>query len=76
MNPQAKLEFLKITYRILSDPDSSQDQRDAGLELLSVVDLTDVDEKKLRNDYIHSVYYLKDDLTENSDPYGETDALF
>lgn len=75
-DPQEKVIFLEKTFAILSNPDPlSQNQRDAGLDLLNVTDLADVDREKLKKSYLKAVYNLHKDLNRDSDPYGEIHAL-
>lgn len=73
---QEKVIFLGKIFVILSDPDTqSQNQRDAALDLLRVTDLTDVDPEKLKKTYAKAVSSLRENLTQDSDPYGEIHML-
>lgn len=76
LDPQEKIIFLEKIFAILSDPDPlSVDQRDAGLELLSSMDLESVNRKKLEEVYRQAIKDLRENLSEDSDPYGEIHML-
>lgn len=75
-DPQEKVLFLEKIFAILSDPNpDSQNQREAALELLNVVDLKSINPKDLSKSYTKAVYDLWEDLNQDSDPYGEIHAL-
>ena len=76
LDPQQKIIFLEETFAILSDPDPKhQDKRDAASELLNIMDLKSIDPKELVKTYIKAVSNLLEGLNQDSDPYGEIDAL-
>lgn len=76
LDPQEKVLFLEKTFAILSDPNPEyQNERDAALDILRVIDLTSLDRKKLEKTYVKAVSNLREDLNQDSDLYGEIDAL-
>lgn len=76
LNQQEKVLFLKGTFAILSDPNPEhQNDRDAALGLLNIMDLKSINPKELTKTYIEAVSNLREDLNKDSDLYGEIHAL-
>jgi hypothetical protein len=76
LDPQQKILFLEKTFAILSDSNPQhQDKRDASLELLNIIDLKSIEPKELAKTYIKAVSNLRENLNQDSDIYGEIDAL-
>ena len=70
LDEQEKIIFLEEIFVILSDPYASPDQRDAVLELLRTMDLTNVSQEGLRKTYVQEVSNLREGLIQDSDQYG------
>ena len=78
LDQQEKIIFLEKTFAILSDSDpnpNQQNQRDAALDLLRSMNLAGVNKEGLTKAYVEAVSNLREGLNQDSDPYGEIDAL-